>query len=254
MSLILDALNRADRERGAEHKETFLGDVNSPSYPRVNPVKRWIVEALLVIIVIVVAIFALSEMRENRLSTENPELNSTIVGSTSSDILAPTPNTDLSIPAVKLELSAGLSSLKDASSIAHNKPLMVRSDNPSIGALYNESVDENSTETIVTKTMTEYSKSAADKPVDNTQSILESIPTLSHFSPQFRNAIPNIEYSVHVYAENAGFVVLNGEKYKTGNQIAADLRVIAILKDSVVLDFQGKQFRLTALNSWVNYR
>ena len=100
----------------------------------------------------------------------------------------------------------------------------------------------------------------ADVSIENSQvdsglAIFQKMPLLAQMSPRFQNLIPSIDYEIHVYAEseNIGFVRLNGSIAKVGTTLSADLRVIAILKDSVVLDYQGTQFRLLALNSWVNF-
>lgn len=103
------------------------------------------------------------------------------------------------------------------------------------------------TEDISTKTTT--------TAVDEGLAILQQIPLLVQMSPRFQNAIPNIDYEVHVYAKsnNAGFVRLNGKIMKIGADVMPGLKVIAILQDSLVLDYKGTQFRLLALNSWMNF-
>jgi hypothetical protein len=47
-------------------------------------------------------------------------------------------------------------------------------------------------------------------------------------------------------------VVLNGKKVKEGERLAGGIRLDEILPDSIVLSYKGQQFRLRALNSWVN--
>ncbi len=47
-------------------------------------------------------------------------------------------------------------------------------------------------------------------------------------------------------------VVINGKELHVGGSAAAGVKVEAILPDSVVLSFDGRKFRLRALNSWVN--
>jgi hypothetical protein len=47
-------------------------------------------------------------------------------------------------------------------------------------------------------------------------------------------------------------VVLNGKELRPGGQPASGVKVVEILPDSVVLDYRGTEFRLRALNSWVN--
>ena len=77
---------------------------------------------------------------------------------------------------------------------------------------------------------------------------------LSELSQQTKDAIPSIFYERHDYSGRPGqsVVVLNGKALKAGGSPASGVRVEEILPDSVVLDYRGTEFRLRALNSWVN--
>ncbi|MFT5691315.1 MAG: general secretion pathway protein B [Oceanicoccus sp.] len=251
MSLILDALNRADRERNVQSNDTLLTEVNSASSPKVYPVKRWTIEAL---IIIAIGVFALYQMRDNSSSTKTSELVPNVVSSPPEENFMPKPKVVPASIEVEPRQSTSRTAPKHTRGITQTDSTITHSANPTISALYDKPAAERLGEAVVKEKIIQDSKPSADEFVDNTQSILESISALSQFSPKFRNSIPNLEYTVHVYSEKAGFVILNGRKYQTGNRVNADLRVVAILKESVVLDFRGKQFRLLALNSWVNYR
>ena len=58
-------------------------------------------------------------------------------------------------------------------------------------------------------------------------------------------------YSVHDWAGENSRVVLNGEAMQAGDR-RGGFTVLEILADSVVLSWGGTEFRLRALNSWVN--
>jgi hypothetical protein len=79
-------------------------------------------------------------------------------------------------------------------------------------------------------------------------------PFISSLSQQTKNDIPTIYYQRHDYSGRPGQsqVVLNGKPLKPGGTAAAGVRVKDILPDSVVLDYRGTEFRLRALNSWIN--
>ncbi|MEM8662309.1 MAG: general secretion pathway protein GspB [Pseudomonadota bacterium] len=79
------------------------------------------------------------------------------------------------------------------------------------------------------------------------------VPFLVALSQQTKDEIPSIMYQRHDYSGNPSqsSIVLNGQALRTG-QSANGLKVIEILPDSSVLEFRGTQFRLRALNSWVN--
>ncbi len=79
------------------------------------------------------------------------------------------------------------------------------------------------------------------------------VPFLSAQSQHTKDAIPTIMYLRHDYSGDpaSASVVLNGKTLRQGGSVNG-VRVEQILPDSVVLEYQGKRFRLRALNSWVN--
>lgn len=79
-------------------------------------------------------------------------------------------------------------------------------------------------------------------------------PLIAELSQQTKDRIPTIYYERHDYAGNQArsVVVLNGKSLKVGGSAASGVKVDEILPDSVVLNFRGTQFRLRALNSWIN--
>ncbi|MFT4518229.1 MAG: general secretion pathway protein B [Halioglobus sp.] len=79
-------------------------------------------------------------------------------------------------------------------------------------------------------------------------------PFISSLSQYVKDGIPTILYQQHDYA-NAGArssVMLNGKSLRVGGSPGSSVKVDEILPDSVVLSHGGTQFRLRALNSWVN--
>lgn len=81
-----------------------------------------------------------------------------------------------------------------------------------------------------------------------------SAPFLADLSQLSKDAIPTLYYQRHDYSSNASesSVTMNGNIVKAGGSIVPGMKVEEILPDSVVLNYQGTQFRLRALNSWVN--
>ena len=73
-------------------------------------------------------------------------------------------------------------------------------------------------------------------------------------SQRTKDGIPTVYYQRHEYSGRPGQsrVVLNGKSLKKGGSPVAGMKVEEILPDSVVLSYGGTQFRLRALNSWVN--
>jgi len=81
-----------------------------------------------------------------------------------------------------------------------------------------------------------------------------SAPFLSELSQQSKDRIPTIYYSQHDYSaiEGQSTVILNGEPVREGGKVAGSLKLVEILPQSIVLSDRGKEFRLKALNSWIN--
>ena len=79
-------------------------------------------------------------------------------------------------------------------------------------------------------------------------------PFITDLSQQKKDEIPSIMYSHHDFSTNSSqsAVVLNGKTLKTGQKLTAGMKLDEILPDSIVLSHRGEQFRLRALNSWVN--
>jgi general secretion pathway protein B len=79
-------------------------------------------------------------------------------------------------------------------------------------------------------------------------------PLLSALSQQVKDDIPTLYYQRHDYSNNTSIstVVMNSKTLKVGGNPVNGVKIEEILPDSVVLSYQGTQFRLRALNSWVN--
>jgi len=79
-------------------------------------------------------------------------------------------------------------------------------------------------------------------------------PFLASLSQQTKDQIPTIFYQRHDYDDRGGrsSVVMNKKTLQVGGSPAPGVRIDEILPDSTMFTCQGTQFRLRALNSWVN--
>jgi hypothetical protein len=89
----------------------------------------------------------------------------------------------------------------------------------------------------------------------------EQAPVVEHAAPfvgelrqSAKDEIPSIFYSQHNWSSNPSerSVVLNGQERREGQQVKPGLRLVEILEQSIVLNFNGTEFQLRSLNSWVN--
>ena len=78
------------------------------------------------------------------------------------------------------------------------------------------------------------------------------VPLLGGLSQQSKDRIPTLIYSGHRFdAGGDSTVTLNNETLRQGQRVEG-FTVKEILPDSVVLSWGGTEFRLRALNSWIN--
>lgn len=247
MSLILDALNRADQERHAEAQAPNLQSAYVGLGTRHHPFKRWMIEAVIVIAALGFGGYWFLQqslpVTDSEQQLSSPPTAAITTGAP--PIANPPPLPKPKANAVK-PVIANSQALPAPQSIT--QPV---SQSTAIEALYQQPPTAPAAEPAQAP---QAKPSTPDsKPLDTSQSILESIPLLSQQSLHFQQTVPSIEYSMHVYAEQGGFVVLNGKRMRVGDQLTPQLRVLAILKNSLVLDYNNRQFRLMALNSWISF-
>lgn len=79
-------------------------------------------------------------------------------------------------------------------------------------------------------------------------------PFITDLRQSQKDEIPSIFYSQHNWSSNPSerSVVLNGQERREGQQVKPGLRLEEILEQSIVLNFNGTEFQLRSLNSWVN--
>lgn len=77
------------------------------------------------------------------------------------------------------------------------------------------------------------------------------VPFLHDLSVSVQNNIPTLMYAGHNYAE--GYALINKKQVQEGDTLAEQLTVYKVLADGVVFQFGNDQFKLSALNSWVNF-
>ncbi len=84
--------------------------------------------------------------------------------------------------------------------------------------------------------------------------VQHAAPFISDLRQSQKDQIPSIFYSRHNWSSSPAerSVVLNGEQRREGQQVKPGLRLVEILETSIVLDFNGTEFQLRSLNSWVN--
>lgn len=79
------------------------------------------------------------------------------------------------------------------------------------------------------------------------------VPGIRDLPWSLQQDIPSINYQAHHYREGGtSSVTINQRKRRAGDEVAPGVRIERIESDGLVLTYEGKTFKLKAMNSWVN--
>jgi general secretion pathway protein B len=266
MSLILDALNRAERERKKTQDIPDLQTVHeplpvatTPSSGR-NPILFALGLMVIGLMVTMIYLFARAPAAPSPVTAPfNGAVNNATRVSPEPSAAAPAAagvvNSQRKLPVTEANPapgarnvvadgsteSADLNALY-ASAHAEDKPL------DPVDSLYVATPERENPAGVRRETV------AALPPVAvrNYESLID-IPDIGDLPWGFRQEIPSINYIRHNFdGEGANSLVLNGKAYYAGNTLAPDLMLEEIYVDGAIFQFKQIKFKLRALNSWVN--
>lgn len=269
MSLILDALNRSQRERGQANEVPGIETQHhyqalAPSWPWTSALP-WV--GLVAALAVIAWLIPGGGSDAGKPEVQDVPLAAPVIDKPSLAPLveaAPEPvakSVVRSVPSAVPETSAGLANKTEGDALA-------------VESLYSsKKVDDVIAPKVALATPVPTQSQAVQRVADNEQPIdIEKmlanvkreaknsaladhrVPFLSALSQQQKDKIPTIYYTRHDYSGRAAqsTVTLNGETVRVGASLDNALRVEEILPDSVVVSHRGTQFRLRALNSWIN--
>lgn len=263
MSLILDALNKADRERQASENPPGIHTVHDVQ--EFKPGKpAWLYLAIIALSLIVIALLGFW------LSREQPAP-------------APAPVTPAPAPVEQPKKSTSIPGLPKPVLVEKEKPATVNKS--AINELYKQQVEAESTPTQQNQAQAssanevpqaaapktdarqnadahaaqavardEVRKKASPPPAMDRLSHYPEVGSIGDMPWTVINQMPSLNYSSHIYT-NGGErkqIVINNQAKGEGESLAEGMRIEKILKDGAILEYQGHKFKLIALNSWVN--
>jgi general secretion pathway protein B len=274
MSLILDALNRAEHERKNQNAVPDLNTLHRPQELNATPNTRrtlwWVMGVVLVLIAIIIALVVLLR--------QEPEvqLSATKTAPAQQSPVAPSP-APVVVQAVPSAESA-TASATTAIPVVETAPKVV-APNADVNQLY---AAEDVEPTVTTDTgvnelyAAEAATAAASETIVDpfnpsgdaavaTASIQEQAPPRTFDSikniPDFnalpwnmRQQIPTISYARHNYLANGvSSVVINNQTSGVGNIIGTGQFIVQeIFVDGVILKHGNAVFKMRALNGWIN--
>lgn len=261
MSLILDALNRAERER---QKSQPLPDIHTrhplppiPPEPAAQKSSWFGVAILLAVMLLAAAASAFWWMRER------PE---PALVQPAASIPPAVAEIEPSANQIELEPTANKEPLARQQPVANSAPPAARSisgHKADLAALYAEAnqqpelggASDSESQRLPQEPAQQLPppQPLAKPAAVQTYASLIELPDVGDLPWSLRQEIPSINYSSHNFTDTgAASVVINGQAYRAGQVLASDLALEAIYVDGVIIRFRQTRFKLRALNSWIN--
>ena len=282
MSLILDALNKADRDRAnklkkspsidADHKIPIIG-ANAYLHN-----KRFVALVVLAIFAIIFLAFYLGkssapETPQRVFTTPNikpnkPQPASNISTNRNETTRASTPTTQYKSNESEKKQIATYSKTKeklqqkqiDAEYRRAERftPIEITNDTQesqkdvsnNIASIYQETE-----EPIASKNIIVASKDVEPQPEKSEGTAMADYPELGSIRDlpwNMQDQIPTLTYSEHNYSNSNANIKVNNRRFQKGSKVAPDLTIEKILEDGVIMRFKDKRFKMRALSSWVN--
>ncbi len=264
MSLILDALNKADTERDTDETPSLNSDHDNLSErrsPELNPkIIYGLIAALIVLVCIVIALMlgGKDKTATNQIPVVSTNSTREINDSQPSPQPARLPSQQIpSNPAQPNRYSEMKEKLiakqYDEAAKTTSEPPKSTSTKTTITDKKIASIYKKSAE-ITTKAKQKKKTPPKPTPAPKLPSLAD-YPTLDFIGDMpyaKQKAIPTLMYSDHSYSKDNATVILNKVTRRQGQQIADHLTLEAIVEDGIVLKYQGLRFKIGAYNSWIN--
>ncbi|RYY75133.1 MAG: hypothetical protein EOO52_12595 [Gammaproteobacteria bacterium] len=257
MSLLLDALNKADQERkrnetpGISSNHEQRGDEDEPRrYPL-----GLIAAGVLGLVLLLALIYWLGQRSTTTAPVPNNTNPSTIA----------TANTQKSAPPVETK---PVENTETQQADSANNPPPAPEEN--VADLYQQTTQvppENASITISSPPPEQVQPAPEPVPepapepapvtpenISSPKSITQfaNLPELHDLPNNILEKVPTLNYSEHNYNVNGGSVKINGAILHVNEQIANGIVIDKILEDGMILHIDNYSFKMRAMNSWVN--
>lgn len=272
MSLILDALNRADRERKNTQVTPDINTVHEVTYrPEAAPTSKKILP-ITVLVLFLAVIWLAYTLLQNRSTPDLNQQRAPVVQSEPSiasatraaAVVDEQPAQAEEVPAApQPEVLPGATSAAPQivatapppaevnSLYAQEKPAAKVETPAAVNDLYKPVEEPAVVKSVALEPQTITPVSLVEKST-KTYAVLD-VPDLSELPEGLQKEIPTIIYSQHNFtADGISNVVLNGQPRLAQTMIADQLSLDEIYVDGILLRFREHKFKLRALNNWVN--
>lgn len=246
MSLILDALNRAEQNRQQEQHAPSLQSIHGEAKSETRSLRQRLhLERWLILLVVAYLVFDYFSSRDT--TSAAPEAAPVQALPVDKPVEITTPQ---AMPAqAKQQAPPPAAAIED------------RLESPdSVKSLYKSPPPERTVEApapVPAPNETAVEAAIDEPPVrlGRTEILWPASEEITDLAIDFRRQIPTLKYNDHSWTAQGddNYVVLNGEVYRQGDTPAPGLLLKEIGAQGIVLEFQGTRFRLQAYNSWINF-
>jgi general secretion pathway protein B len=254
MSLLLDALNKADQER--KRNEATPGINSNHGHTGDHSTRTMsiavIAAALIGFAILLAAIYWLGQR-----STATATTTAGAISSTPAKINTPQPaHKNPSVSAVQIPTGSALETNNAEEDVANLYAQNTQTPEPVTSAPVTETIatNNNGNTEVLPSTALPSTVPPSTVPPATPTSITQfaNLPDLHDLPSQILVKIPSLNYSEHNYNNIGGNVKVNGEIKHINDQLAPGLVIDKILEDGMILHLDNYSFKMRALNSWVN--
>ena len=256
MSLLLDALNKADQERkrgdgppsiDSHHDAAFRAQDHAKT-----PTLLIVLSVGVVLIILLLAVYWLGKNTQQPITPPTTSTPQTIVQKTETNAT----NSHQKDSAAEKDGSLEKKNLNQknnytANTTANNtNNIEATSEEQGVATLYHQQMTNNPTPT----TTNSGAAPSATKDLTSPTSINQfaNLPELHDLPNNILEKIPTLKYTEHNYNQNGGSVVINGTVKHINDQLSTGVVIDKILVDGMILHFENYSFKMRALNTWIN--
>lgn len=249
MSLLLDALNKADQERKRSGESPNIGSNHESAYPLArNNGRRFILLSLsgFLLLGLLISVYWLGKQNH----TAEPALVSAEKNTAPAQAANP--------PAITAPVQQPSSVASEMPSQTTTPSLAEANEEENIASLYQQqaadsvAIPDTATAPAVTETLPPPAPTAAPSTSPMSLAQFANLPDIQDLPNSVLARIPSLKYSEHNYNSNGGSVVINGLVRHANEQVTEGLVIDKILEDGIILHFETYSFKMRAMNNWVN--
>lgn len=256
MSLLLDALNKADQERKRNEAAPGISS-NHEQRDDHGPRNHSILLIIVIIVGLLILLAAIYWLGQRSTATQ------VVIAPAPISTASSTPKAVNNIGSKKSVVSSDNKSgePKTPQATPNTAANEIDTSDENVASLYqNTQVPESNAAVTISPPSQTPAQPANDpapvsapdiaSPISITQ--FANLPEIHDLPNNILERIPSLGYSEHNYNANGGSVKINGEIKHANDQLPSGIVIDKILEDGMILHIDNYSFKMRAMNSWVN--